>query len=85
MFKGKKATLPPTNDEVIQAASSLYSQSVKMFIEAEEKIDLAQSHLDSTIDNIDSAIAALVAQKEHAASDKSRNENFKIKLQSFTS
>ena len=83
-FGKKKEIQAPTNDVVIAAASRLYDDSVRMFVEAEKKIDAAQAQLGTTIENIDAAIEGLLAQREKALTDQSRNGTFKIKLQEFT-
>ena len=83
-FGKKKLKKTPTNDVVIAAASRLYDDSVRMFVEAEKKIDAAQAQLGTTIENIDAAIEGLLAQREKALTDQSRNDTFKIKLQEFT-
>ena len=83
-FGKKKEIQAPTNDVVIAAASRLYDDSVRMFVEAEKKIDAAQAQLGTTIENIDAAIEGLLAQREKALTDQSRNDTFKIKLQEFT-
>ena len=83
-FGKKKLKETPTNDVVIAAASRLYDDSVRMFVEAEKKIDDAQAQLGTTIENIDAAIEGLLAQREKALTDQSRNDTFKIKLQEFT-
>ena len=83
-FGKKKEIQAPTNDVVIAAASRLYDDSVRMFVEAEKKIDAAQAQLGTTIENIDTAIEGLLAQREKALTDQSRNGTFKIKLQEFT-
>ena len=83
-FGKKKLKETPTNDVVIAAASRLYDDSVRMFVEAEKKIDAAQAQLGTTIENIDAAIEGLLAQREKALTDQSRNDTFKIKLQEFT-
>lgn len=83
-FGKKKLKEAPTNDVVIAAASRLYDDSVRMFVEAEKKIDDAQAQLGTTIENIDAAVAGLLAQKDKALTDQTRNDTFKIKLQEFT-
>lgn len=81
---GLKKAKVQGNDAVIQAAAKLYDDSVKMFVEAENKIDAAQAQLGSTVEKIDAAIAGLQAQREKALADQARNDNFKAKLQEFT-
>lgn len=80
----KQVEVKKTHDAVIAAASTLYDDSVRMFTEAEKKIDDANLQLDATIEEIDAAIAELQAFRNQAATDKERNTNFKAKLKEFT-
>lgn len=73
-----------SHDAVIATATKLYDDSVKMFVEAETKIDEAQLKLGATIEEIDSAIAGLQDQKNKALADQERNAIYKLKLKEFT-
>ena len=78
-------TIKKGHSMVIAEASKAYDQSVQMFIEAEKKIDFANTKLDSTIEDINAAIAELEEHRTKALADKERNQKFKEKISEFTS
>ena len=69
---------------VISKANGLYDSSIKMFMEAEQKIDEANQTLDGTIEQVDAAIKELEEVRARAVQDKERNETFKEKIKVFT-